>query len=423
MIIKWILGNEDQVRKSSILWNAIGGAFNACQSAILLIFISHKIDIYVAGMVTIAYAIANLYMAIAKYGVRNFQVTDVREKFKFEEYLYGRIFTVILSGLIAVVYLYFCLKFKDYSLQKIGICIEILVLKLIDAFEDVYLGGYQQKGRLDIGAKIMAVRLMISTALISLCICLNINIYISLMVGILCSVLLDIWFIRESVHVLKMVKGKEKKNIVELLKICFPLCVGSALSIYIGNAPKYMIDSYMDESVQAVFGYIMMPVFVIMLLSNFIYQPMVKELGELWEQKQWKAFKRKNLKQGLAILLLMTLVMVAGLTIGLPMLSVMYNINLMTYRLEFAMLLVGGGFYALAFYLNVPITTIRRQKYIAIGYVVAAIASVCFGKLFVCQWGIMGATSLYMCINLLLSMIYMIILAAAVRKEELNFVN
>lgn len=417
MFINWILGNEQNSRRSAAVWNAVGGALNAGQAAIVLIFISHKLGIVTAGMVTIAYAIANLFLSVSRYGVRNYQVTDVKENFTFADYFYGRIFTTLLTVAALLGYLGYCYFGGGYSGSKILIIFEVTILKLIDAFEDVYLGRYQQVGRLDVGAKIMAVRLALSTTAICILVVAGSGIYIALLGGIILSILLDIYLIGRTLCVGNaQINGFQKKRVYHLLKICLSLCVGTTLSIYIGNVPKYMIDAYMNEEIQAVFGYIMMPVFVIMLLNNFLYQPMVKDLGDLWQRKEYRLFKRNVMRQSLIVIGLTVVILVGGILVGLPILSIMYNVDLSAYRIEFALLLLGGGFYALAYYLNVPITTIRKQNYIAIGYAIAAVLAFALGKYFVISMGMMGAAILYLSINILLAFIYTIVLAVGVRK-------
>ncbi len=421
MLLHWILAVNKNIKRSSILWNAIGGAANACQSAIILIFVSHKLGIVTAGIVTIAYAVANLFMTMGKYGMRNYQVTDVNCKFSFGDYFYSRLIINIVVIIMAVLYLALCLETGRYSNFKICVIFEVIILKIIDGFEDVYIGRYQQVGRLDAGAKIMAMRLILSTVLMCILIVCGLGIHIALMGGIISSVLMDIYFIKGTFYFTKEKAGDIcKNNILQLIKTCFPLCVGTTLSVYIGNAPKYMIDNYMNEEIQAIFGYIMMPVFVIMLLNNFIYQPMVKELGDLWEARDYETFKAKNIRQCLMVVLLMVFVLLAGITVGLPILSWMYNSDLTKYRLEFAVLLIGGGFYALAFYLNVPITTIRKHKYIAIGYAIAALLSFIAGKYFAVKWGILGAAYLYLLINVFLVGIYTCVLIVGIKKEILK---
>lgn len=417
-MMNWILGNEQNSKRSSVIWNAVGGAFSAGQAAIILIFISHKLGLTIAGMVTIAYAVANLFMSVCKYGIRNYQVTDVKDRFAFSDYFYCRCVTTIITFGILLFYLLYCYLFRDDSASKLIILCQVSILKLIDGFEDVYIGRYQQIGRLDVGAKIMALRLFFSTAVICVLVLIGGNIYIALLGGIVSSVLLDIFLIKITFEVTDInISGMQRKNISHLLKISLPLCIGTTLSIYIGNVPKYMIDAYMNEEVQAVFGYIMMPVFVITLLNQFIYQPMVKDLGDLWEDRNVKDFCKNVLRQCLIVFVLIFVVIVGGLLLGLPVLSVLYNVDLSIYQTEFAVLLLGGGFYALAYYLNVPITTIRKQNYIAIGYAAAAILAFAFGKYFVLAKGMLGAAVLYLCINAVLVIVYAVVLVAGVKKS------
>jgi len=419
MLKKWLLGNEQHTKSSSVIWNALGGAINAGQSAIILIFVSHRLGLVTAGMVTIAYAVAQIFYSIARYGVRNFQVTDVAEQYSFRDYFRSRVVSLVLTAVILVFYLLYGFWGNEDYLFKGMIILEVVILKLIDAFEDVFLGRYQQVGRLDIGAKIMAVRLVISTAVICLAVLAGAEIHLSLGLGIIVSVLLDFLLIGRTFSTVSAKKtASSRKSLGQLLKVCLPLCVGTTLAIYIGNVPKYMINSYMNEETQAIFGYIMMPVFVIMLLNNFIYQPLIKDLGDLWERKEIRLFRKKVFRQCLIVIGLTVVIMLIGLTIGLPILSVMYNADLTGYQKEFAVLFLGGGCYAIASYLNVPITTIRRQNFIAIGYGAAAVFALVSGRYFVINGGMMGAAALYLLVNVLLVAVYGVVLAAGIKKPR-----
>lgn len=417
MLTKWMVSDSKEMKRTAALWNAVSAGLSSGQVAIILVFVSHKLGLITAGMVTIAYAVANLFLCIGKYGIRNFQVTDVKEKFSFSDYFYGRIVTVIITFLMAGIYLTYLAIWGGYSPEKIVVVLEVTILKLVDAFEDVYLGRFQQMGRLDTAAKIMAVRIFLSTSVICILVLLGSSIYVALFGGIICSLIADIVFLKSTFFVARAHIGKfEREKVYNLLKICLPLCIGITLSIYIGNVPKYMIDAYMGEEIQAIFGYIMMPVFVITLLNQFIYQPFVKDLGDLWEKKDYHAFKNSVWKQTGIVLGLTLVMLVVGVFLGLPVLSVMYNANLKAYRGEFVILLLGGGAYALAYYLNVPITTIRKQNYIAIGYVLAAVLSIAAGKYLVVSFGMMGAAVLYLGVNVMLALTYLIMLLVGIKR-------
>ena len=419
MLSNFLTGKDKNIKRSSIIWNSIGGALNAGQVAIMLIFISYKMGHITAGMITISYAVANLFMSAGKYGIRNYQVTDIEEEYGFGDYLLNRITTVVLTLIIAVIYAIYCYRFQGYSIDKTFILFEVIVLKMIDAFVDVFYGRFQQKERLDIGSRIMSVQCFLYTLCICVMVMIGFNIHICMMGGIVTSLIVSLImiFIGRSYLQMRYIRFDIKKNL-SLLKRCFSLCIGITLSIYVGNIPKYLIDAYMDEHTQAIFGYIMMPVFVVTLLNQFIYQPTVKDLGNLWNEGEIKDFKRKVLRQCLIVLVLMIIITVGGLIVGLPMLSIMYHTNLSKYRMEFALLLVGGSLYALAFYLNVPITTIRKQRYIAVGYILASIISLIFGNWFVNGKGILGASLLYLFINLILVVLYVFCVLLEINRVD-----
>lgn len=420
MFIQWLLDDKSQKdKKVIIIWNAIGGMLNAGQAAIVLIFVSHKLGIVAAGTITIAYAIANLFLAMGKYGVRNYQVTDVEETYTFGDYFYSRIIVIVAVIMVQLLYLAYEINTGAYSHEKAVIIFELTLLKLVDAFEDVYVGRYQQQGRLDIGAKIMAVRLMISTIVICVMIYIGAGIHIAVWGGIISSVFMDLCFLRETFHIADAgILKWEISNARKLLKECFPLCIGTTLAIYSGNVPKYLIDRYMDEQTQAIFGYIMMPVFAIMLMNQFIYQPMIKEQAELWNDNKKKNFNQKTIKQCLVVTLLTTVVVVGGIFIGLPILSIMYHVDLSPFLKEFILLLLGGGFYALAYYLTVPITIINKQQYIALSYIFIVLISGIFGKYFVETKGILGAAILYLFINIVLTIMFSSVLIAGEKRTN-----
>ena len=85
------------------IWNAIGGMLNAGQSVLVLIIVTRVCGLEAAGLYSIAFATGNLFMYLGNYGVRNYQVSDVDEKFPFRSYILHRLLTVALMLLAAAV--------------------------------------------------------------------------------------------------------------------------------------------------------------------------------------------------------------------------------------------------------------------------------------------------------------------------------
>ena len=88
------------------------------------------------------------------------------------------------------------------------------------------------------------------------------------------------------------------KNVWHIFKSEFFVFANSFAGIYVLNAPKYAIDNYLTEDVQAIFGYIMMPATVITLFTQFVFMPYLNKLKELYTYFAFKIsfFKISSLK-------------------------------------------------------------------------------------------------------------------------------
>lgn len=390
-------------KKWSYIWNSASGMINAGQSAIIVIFITRFLGIAEAGIFTIAYALANLISVFAKCGIRYYQVTDIEEEFSLKTYFSIRVGSVLISILLLAGYLLLKVNGQEYTLEKSIVIGGICIWKLVDAMEDVFIGAYQQKDRLSVGTFYYTVRLLVTTCIYCGFIVNGHNLIYATVVTVLVSGVMCTVFSVTSFSKFNIRKSSfERKSVRKLIKTCFPLCISSTLANYIGNAPKYAIDTYMDDSIQAYFGYIMMPAFIILLLSNFIYQPLIRNLGVLWGQELKGCFVRTVFRQFLVVIGITIIAMIVGSWIGIPVLSYIYSVNLLNLEKEFLLLLAGGGIYALVSYLTVVLTTIRMQKWLAIAFTVAAMLYGVFGCVFGKELSIWGVALLYMLINIVL---------------------
>ena len=62
------------IERAAYIWNTASGLLNAFQSVIMLTVLTHVCDVTTAGIFTIAYANANLFLNLGRYGVWKFQV-------------------------------------------------------------------------------------------------------------------------------------------------------------------------------------------------------------------------------------------------------------------------------------------------------------------------------------------------------------
>lgn len=419
MKIKEFILDDHNIERDSYVWNMIGSMLMAFQSVIMLMILTRVLGLKEAGIFTIAYANANLFLTIGKYGMRYFQISDVKRQFTFAEYRMSRVLTAAAMLVTAFAYIVYAAAVNGYSAEKIQVIVWMCLFKVTDALEDIYHGYYQSRNRLDIASKCMTIRigvtiLVYAAGLIVIKDQLRALIIATILTGVLLAVFTK-WSMED------FVIPKEKAapvNVKKILLTCFPLFAGGFLSFYIGNAPKYAIDSMLTDEMQACYGFIAMPVFVIGLLNNFIFNPMLYKLSVMWDEGRIKEFVKKIFIQTGIVAAITMLCIVGAYILGVPVLSWLYNTNLAPFKDELLILLLGGGFLGLSGLLNAVITIIRFQKSLMWGYASVALMALLFSKRIVGKYGMMGAAVLYTALMAILCIVFSGMFAYGVLKKR-----
>ena len=417
MIQKWLLGYKNQL-KSAYFWNTGAAMLNAFQTVFILMLISRIDPVIDAGVFTIAFAIGNLMMTIGKYGIRQFQVSDLEEKYSFREYTITRSISCLVMILASFIYVGVNFFTGLYDFEKSLVIILVCLAKTIDSFEDVIHGMLQQYMRLDVAGKILSTRLFTYIVVYMAVYLVSKDLVFTSAVALIISFLQCLylnWIALSGMEIRK--KTFDYKNISGLLVECFPLFISSYLIMYISNAPKYAIDKVMPSEVQACFSYIFMPVFVISLLSQFIYQPVIGKMALYWQNNDMPSFVKMIYRQVLIVIALSVAVILGGYFLGIPILSLIYGVDLNGYKTSLLILLIGGGALALVNFLQMIITVARKQNFLIIGYLAAFLAFVFGGKIVVEKYGIIGISFFYTLIVAGIGIIFIIITALTLKKK------
>lgn len=396
---------------------------NSFQAVVILMVISRIDNVTDAGTFVIAYAIANLLIMIGRYGIRQYQVSDIKEKFSFHEYLILRIATTFFMMLTAAIYIGILYFNGSYDYEKSIAILLICGLKAVDAFEDVFHGLFQQHDRLDIAGKILTVRLFIFIIEYMLVYYFTHNLILTSVICLITTIVLSLFLNGSVIKNFTYSKSTvSKAHLKNLVVDCFPIFISTFLMAYVANAPKYSIDIVLSSHDQAQFNYIFMPVFVISLLSTFIYQPMINRLAIIWSENKLKQFWTLILRQTLIIAALTLLAMTGGFLLGIPILSLLYGVDLSAFKTELIILLLGGGLLALVNFFTMVITVTRYQKHLIWGYLLISLAFLAGGKKVAASYGIMGISSFYTILMIILAaifLIYIIVIAKMSKKRTL----
>lgn len=403
------------------IWNSVNAILNAAQSPLILMVLTRTNGLNDSGVFSIAYAVATLLMFVGQYGLRRFQSSDVKEKYTFSEYYGIRI--ISCGAMVAASFLYciYGMAFRGYGMEKFLVIFLVCLVKTVQAFSDVFHGRMQQVGRLDVATRSSSVRYIVETASFCGALVITHDLLLSTVCYLAASVIgFALTSLNTAVDFCEFRPSFQKEKIRELLIEGFPLFVSLFLNMYLCNAPKYAIDAYLSEEIQALYNLIFMPAFAVQMVANFIFNPILTSYAVIWNRREIPKLTRLCLRQMLVVLGLTMLGLAVAATIGIPVLSILFGVDLSGYRIDLCIVMLGGGMLAYATFFNTVITIIRLHRTLIVCYGIAALCAFGLSGYFVRTGGMRGATVLFALIMTILSVMLGIILFARLRKERKN---
>ena len=394
------LSRTGNIARSTLIWNAISACLTSFQTMLLLMVLTHFGTAEHSGYFVMAYTAANLFMHLGKFGMRQYQVTDAGNRYSFREYVASRVFSVGLMGAALVLYLLYSLLFNGYTAEKAAVVALITFYRGVEAAEDVLHGRLQQQGRLDIAAKILAIRSAVFLMGFAALYLLTKNLVLTCAVNAAFTLLLCIVLNRPFMEKTER-KGSSPSFPRSLLLECLPLCLTMVTYMYLGNAPKYIVDGLVSDAVQTRFNIVIMPAFVGSLLCSFIFNPALKRIGDLWQNREIDALRRMTRKLTLVPIAVDAALLLGGWFLGIPILSAVYGVDLTGYRLTLMIFLLASGAVAMLNLYVALLTAMRKQKHLLYAYAAASLLLLLAGRTVFNTYGLNPLCWFYLAVLLL----------------------
>ena len=138
-----------------------------------------------------------------------------------------------------------------------------------------------------------------------------------------------------------------------------------------------------------------------------------------------KEFTRTIVILILLIVILTILVEVVCFFIGIPILNLIYGVNLNEYKIDLLILVLSGCFYAISILMLSVSTTIRKQKVTTYIYIISSIVALIVPKMLIKGMGMRGASISNVIITIalavLLSLVY--IKEAYTKRKEVKTIG
>ena len=360
---------EIQFRKNFI-WNILGTGFNAFNSLFFMIAVTRINGVDNAGIFTIAFSTACIIYIIGVYAGRIYQVTEPDKSITDKEYIINRIITTVAMLILVILFS----VIRVYDIFKSTVFLLLTTYKALEAFSDVIYGILQKNEKLDIAGKSLFFKSLISVIAFVAIDLITKNMIVSIISIILVSLLILIFYdLKNGIKYVDLKLPVKKENIIKIFKAGFFTFAISFLGMYVLNAPKYAIDTYLENNYQTIFGIIVMPATVIGLVAQFLIHPYLNQIVALYEEKNLKGLNKLALKLIIYILGVGVISSILAYFLGTQVLGLIYGLDLSTYRLGLLIIIIASTLYTIGVIYSSILTTVRETFSQFIIYIVMSI--------------------------------------------------
>lgn len=386
------------IESKSFLWNFFGTISSTLISVVLLLVASRFLTTSEADLFSYSFTVAQQLFVIGLFGVRQYQSTDVLEKHHFGDYFWSRAISVLFMFMAMSVWI----LLTDLNSNYILPIFLLTIFRSVDAVSDVFQGFFQQKQRSDLAGKALFYHSTFSIISFTIGLfitkSLNHSLFVMLLVNLVILLVSDVRLFREQFNGMSKYNSFaiSVKQTVSVLSNCFPIFINTFLINYIYSEPRFAITAVYSnqinfEGTQRDFNIIFMPFFVLNLLM-LILRPMLTSISISWNNGDVVSYRRQIKRISFSLLGLHILIMLLGFLLGLPVLGLIYGVDLSKYQIAFMILLLAGGFNVFSVLIDNLLTIRRKQSLLLISTVTSFIISQLLTEKLVTTDGINGAS-------------------------------
>lgn len=402
--------------QKSILWNSAGSMVYLLTQWLITILVVRLAGVSAAGDFTLAMSVNNIFYSIAMQGIRNYQVSDVKGKYRDGTYVCSRIMACTFSVVVCVVY---CLIIGYNAEQKICIVVYCL-FKMAEALYDVYAGICQKYWRMDYIGKSWMLKGIVTFLAFLITLYLSSDLILAILsmiiVSVCCIMFYDMPRVRELADITMV--WKDRNNIL-LIKECMPLLCYMILSTTFPTIPRLFLERELGSYALGIYGSVSTPTLIVQMGASYIFSPFMTLFAEQYNDKNEKAFKTNLKKCFMAIGALGIVSLVGGAVLGKWGLNLLYGQEVAAYDLLLLPLILCTLLTAFVWMMCGLLTVTRNFKGLLISNGIALATSFFVSGILIKMFGIQG-TSVALGVSLIVEMIGLYVFLQKNLKNQFN---
>ena len=346
--------------KKNMLYNTIGSlTYQGCLWVVTVLVVVLSNGYGYSGILSYAMAIGNMFVPIATFSLRSYQVSDVRGTYTQANYVGFRLITIVLAFAIILPYTFIVTD----DMRNVAPVLLFLLFKTGESFCDVLNAVEQRAERMDyigISQFLRGVFLVLgfSTGLV---------VFGSLeaaIAGMAVPCLLVTVFY-DHLHAVRFAALKphiSQDKVRSLARACLPIVLSSLfLGMVVSVARQYYGNTFGMEKL-GIYSAIATPAVLIQAGARYLYGPALVPLAKRWQESPDDSFS-PFLKKSLVLLALGAAVLVVVFSVfGKQLLTLVYGQEIAPYTPLFPWVLISTAVTAVMWFLNDVLTICRDMR-------------------------------------------------------------
>ncbi len=385
--------------KRNFLWNTAGSLIYFFAQWVFTILVwrvsSGEAAFENAGLLTLATTITNVFLSIASYGMYNYHVSDIKNKYSNTVYIKSRDITCFAAVILCIVYTLATGSLgAAYSVFQVACIMFMLGFRMVESKTDVYNAIYQRGERLDIVGKTYAARGIISLVCFVAVLYFTQNMAATLFVMLLVNVLFFFAYTKRNI---KGFYNKEKVGsgynaVFALLIECAPLAVYSFLNTTTTSIPRIVLERMHGSELLGTYGSVTAPVLLLQVGATYLFTPFITMFAKNYADKNKDGFYRAIKYVLLIIGALLPLGILVAVFIGPFGLRVFVSEELVQYSYLLSPMVVSAVLTALVLFFSMVLTVMRQMKQLIICNVLAIALSLAVSVPLINMFNMQGVT-------------------------------
>ena len=403
--------------RKNILWNAVGNLIYMFCQWLITVLVTRLGTFEEAGILSIAMSVSAIFQTLAMFGIRNFQVSDVEERYSDTNYVTFRVLTCTVAPIACAVFS----LIAGYRGRAILAILLFMLFRLAENFADVFHGIAQKNGRLDIAGKSFAIKgcgalaafLGGYLAVGELCAAIGCMAAFS----ILSTLLYDMPAVSRLASYRLLVLRDTR--IAQLAAETAPLCVYLLLNVAIMTLPKLILERSCGEELLGAYSSIFAPALLIQAVMGYVYTPFATSFGACRAAGDRRGFLLLFAKLTAVIAALTAIMLPTAYFLGEPLLRLIFGEKIAPYVSYLIPILIAIALTAFYSFLCMLATVLRRFLWLIGSSAVAVLLELALTGGWINGAGVNATSySLILAVSAASLILFLDLLYALFRKKE-----